>query len=256
MGLSIHRETRLLVWRRIQSWRMPGTRGGRLAGMRSANAARVASRDWFRSPDWGDVARADFAARLARARPWTRPQYRRIKALALIETGDPERQAAGRALFADNISNPGPHPLERVTALCLLGAHEQDVGNLDDAERHLREALRLMVTNPSGGSGLEAVRLAEILLARGGRDELEEARRLINGPSDSDLLFLSSRFRRCLAGARIALALGDQPSAATWARQALQLSVTTHSGLANHPRLGLVEMNRSTFAWLKGIAGG
>jgi hypothetical protein len=43
--------------------------------------------DWFRTPGWDDGAREDFERRLARARPHNRPQYLKIRALALREAG-------------------------------------------------------------------------------------------------------------------------------------------------------------------------
>jgi hypothetical protein len=204
--------------------------------------------DWFRSPEWGAEARAAFEQRLARARPRSRPQYRRIKGLALLETGDPERQAAGRQLLEAVIADPDAYQFERVGALCFLAAHEQDTNRLDAAEQHLRAAIPLLGTRGSGGTGLEEVRLAEILLTRGGGAELAEARGLVDRADAGP--FPSSQFRRCLAGVRIALAMGDQPGAEAWARRALELAARTHSGLANHPRLGLVDADEATMAWL------
>jgi hypothetical protein len=46
-----------------------------------------AREDWFRSPAWDQAARAEFELRLARARDHNRPQYLRIKGLALREAG-------------------------------------------------------------------------------------------------------------------------------------------------------------------------
>ena len=217
--------------------------------------------EWFRSPDWNAEAKADFEARLARARREGRPQYRRIKALALLGARDAELKAAGRELLEQNITDPDALPFERVTALCVLGADEQDAGDVDAAERHLRAALDLIEATPSGGTELAEVRLAEILLGRGGRAQLEEARALLDRMPASRPLLLGSRFRKCVAGVRIAAALGDEASSAAWARLALQLAAATHSGLANHPRLGLVETDDATLSWLaetalRGPAGG
>lgn len=215
----------------------------------------VARDDWFRSPDWGIAARAEFESRVARARPRSRPQYRRIKAVALLDSGDPVKQAAGRGLLELTVVNRDSHEFERVSALSLLGAHEQDTGLIDAAERHLRAALDVMAVHPSGGTELEAVRLAEILLKRGRRTELEEARDLIDRVGTSRPILLSSRFRKCLVGVRVALALDEIPHAKEWARQALALASAPHSGLANHPRLGLVETDDATRAWLALVVG-
>jgi hypothetical protein len=69
-----------------------------------------------------------------------------------------------------------------------------------------------------------------------------------------DPTFQSSRFRMCLAGVRVSLALGDKARAADWAVAALALAAATHSGLRNHPDLGLVETDSKTRAWLTAIA--
>ncbi|CAN5585366.1 hypothetical protein BH23CHL10_BH23CHL10_13510 [soil metagenome] len=57
---------------------------------------------WFRSPDWGEAAERDFRHRLARARPHNQIQYRRIKAVALLETRDPAKATAGRRLLIEH----------------------------------------------------------------------------------------------------------------------------------------------------------
>jgi len=44
--------------------------------------------DWFRSPAWQPNDQAEFEQRLARARSANRPQYLRIKALALRDVGN------------------------------------------------------------------------------------------------------------------------------------------------------------------------
>jgi hypothetical protein len=213
----------------------------------------MSSDEWFRSPDWGAEAEAAFEARLAKARQASRPQYRRIKALALLDAGDPVKRAAGQELLERIVADPNAYPFEKVSALSFLGAHEQDTDQLDAAERHLRSALNLMATVVSGGTGLEEVRLAEILLIRAGRANLEEARDLIDRVGESDPRILNSRFRKCLVGVRVALALGDDVRAQGWARQALELASATHSGLANHPKLGLVETDDTTRAWLADV---
>jgi hypothetical protein len=223
------------------------------AGRSPKPAARASREDWFRSADWDDQATTEFEARLARARPFSRPQYRRIKAFALLNTGDAAKEAAGRGLLEQVIDDPDVSQFQRVMALSILGAHEHDAGRLGDAERHLRAALSLIAANPNGSSGLENVRLAEILLARGDHLALEEARRTLDRAYSSPPLLLSSQFRMCLAGVRVDLALGHHAGAAGWASVALQLADATHSRLAKHPKLGLVETDSATRAWLTSV---
>jgi len=68
--------------------------------------------------------------------------------------------------------------------------------------------------------------------------------------------FLNARFETCLTAAKVAMALGEPAAAAEWAREALALADADHSGLANHPRLGLVQLTSQTRAWLSDVANG
>ena len=43
--------------------------------------------DWFRTPAWDEQARTEFEAKLARSASQSRPQYLRIKAVALDGAG-------------------------------------------------------------------------------------------------------------------------------------------------------------------------
>ncbi len=214
----------------------------------------MASDDWFRSPGWDATAKAEFERRLARARPKGRAQYRRIKAASLMATDDPRMQAAAFALWEQNLTDPNAYAYERVTALSFLGAYEQEAGLFVAAEAHLRTALDLMASNRSGSTDLEEVRLAEILIQRGGSAALLEARSLIEQLGETQPLLLNDRFRKCVAGARVATALGDDGQAAEWSLVLLALASATHSGLANHPSLGLVDADESTRAWLAALA--
>lgn len=228
-----------------------------MSGRRSNKKPAAASRDaWYRSSDWDERSRAEFETRLARAKPGNVVQYRRIKGIALLESGNRTKEAAGHELLEQIVSGRDAPGHERITALCILGAHEQDRGRLIDAERHLRAALGQMASNPSGSTQLEEIRLAEILLAKGRQSDLDEARDLLDRRAASPPRFLSARFRMCVAGVRVSLALKDRTRAADWAASALDVAASPHSGLANHPTLGLVETDAATRAWLAAVAAG
>lgn len=209
------------------------------------------SEAWYRSPEWDE---RDFRARLARARPHNQIQYRRIKAHALLASAQPDKRAAARELLREIIEARETPEFEKVMALSMLGEHALRLGDLDDAEARLRSALDLLEGGASGGSGLEATWLAEVLLARGGRSRLEEAKALLDHSATSPPLLLSSQFDLCLIAVKVTLALGDNDEARTWARTALDLASATHSGLANHPTLGLVEADQQVRDWLVAIA--
>lgn len=219
-------------------------------------ACTVPSTDWFRSTDWGEAAERDFRQRLARARPFNQIQYRRIKAVALLDAGDPAKLVAGQRLLIEIVDAPDAPDFEKVIALSMLGDRALLNGRLDEAEANLREALRISGQDGSGTSGLEQAWLAQVALARGDRAGLEEARALVERRAADPPLILSARFEICVTAAKVALALEDPAAAAAWAEAALALADADHSGLANHPRLGLVQLSAQMRAWLSDVANG
>src|SRR4051794_38999265 len=57
------------------------------------------SDDWYRSPGWSRDDEAHFEQKLARARGANRPQYLRLKGLALGSARDEQARAAAPVLF-------------------------------------------------------------------------------------------------------------------------------------------------------------
>lgn len=215
---------------------------------------RISSTDWFRSTAWTDAAQRDFRARIGRARPHNRIQYRRIKATVLFDTGQPGKIAGARGLLHEILEAPDAADFERVMALSMLGKEALDRGNLDDADVNLRKAIGLDHPTRSGTSGMEEVWLAQVALARGDDRQLAEARTLLEDRAADPPILLSARFEMCHTATRVALALHDASAAAYWARACLTLADAQHSGLRNHPTLGLVHLAEDTGAWLSGVA--
>jgi hypothetical protein len=209
---------------------------------------------WFRSSDWDEPAQREFYERLARAVPDNQVQYRRIKAIALLASRDRKKQAAGLELLASIIGSRDARNDERVSATAMLAAHQQEQGQLADSEQTYRRALELMRVNRSGSTQLEEIGLAEVLLSIGGRENVEEARDLVELRAKDPPLFLNGRFRLAVAAARVYVALGEQQTAAEWATVALDLAERTKSGLARHPDLGLVHTDNATRKWLSSVA--
>jgi tetratricopeptide (TPR) repeat protein len=93
-------------------------------------------------------------------------QLRLGEALLLVGDADGAGHAGGIALrLADGTD---PHSDHAIAALCLLGQAMVELGRLDDAEGHLREALRRVPGEPRASA-----LLANQLVARGGLDEAE-----------------------------------------------------------------------------------
>lgn len=181
-------------------------------------------------------------------------QYRTAKAAALLGSGDPVRIAAGRELLEQNLTTQGIHDYERVGILVLLAELARSDGRLDEAEGRLREALQIAGPDGSGTNGEEEIRLAEILVERGGVDRLREAKALLDRRAGDPPLFVRSRYRLFVAQAGACVALGDPRGAAAWAEAALAAADATDSGLRNHPRLGLVDPDPDLRAWLHRVA--
>lgn len=164
-------------------------------------------------------------------------------------------QAAGFALLVSITTAVDAADHERVTALSVLAEHDAQTGRFDDAEGYLREAIRIGGPSMSGGTGEERIRLAELLLNKETSRATEEAQELLDQSGADMPLFVVSRFRLSVAQTRASLARGDQAAAAEWASAALELAQQSHSGLRNHPALGLVKADTETLAWLDQIAG-
>lgn len=212
--------------------------------------------EWYRSAEWDQEHQAEFRLKLGRARRSNRPQYRRIKASALLATGDRVREAAGRALLEDNLAQSDLPQYERTWALVTLARLDVARGLLTDAERSLREALAIGGPDASGTTGEEEIELAEILLAKGGDADIREAQALLDRRASDMPLFVRSRYRLAVAQARVSLSLADTSAAAAWASTALDLAAAQHSGLRYHPNQGLVSAPEAQRAWLREVAEG
>jgi hypothetical protein len=206
--------------------------------------------DWFRSPDWSTPARSDFEARLARARPYNRAQYMRIKGLALAEAGEKQgaRDLWGRVMESIEELAAGQQP----SALEHLGdsyAHEDAAL----AENYYR---RLVAEYPTlnGTSHTVEISLAELLIDKGDRANIEEALAFLNSFLERGTSqFPSVLFRWHLALIRVAQATGDDETARRAARTALDLA-GRGPVFTRHKTVGVVQADRQTLKRLRKLA--
>lgn len=176
--------------------------------------------DWFRSPDWSPAAQEDFERRLARARPYNRWQYLRIKGLALHDAGLPD---AARTLWLRILDGEGDDGFERPSVLEHLGDLHKD-SDPAEAERYYRMLLAEYPTL-TRTTGTAEISLAELLIDKGDQASLEEAGRLLDSWLDREpVKFPNVLFRWHLALIRIAQATGDQETVRRCARTALELA--------------------------------
>jgi hypothetical protein len=208
------------------------------------------TQEWFRDPAWDEAGQAEFERRLNRARPQTRPQYLRIKALALRDAGrdDPAIHLLQRVIT----EHPDAWP-EVNFALGLLGDLARTHGWDHEAERHYRDLLD-SGRSLSGTTGMVHVSLAEILIDRDNETSTKEAVALLaawaarpGGKFNNDL------FRWNLAALRTAEQTGDRESRRNHAKTALAL-IDGGPQLPKHPDVGRVHTDDATLHRLRDIA--
>jgi tetratricopeptide (TPR) repeat protein len=212
-------------------------------------ACRVAD-DWFRLPDWSPEAQAHFEARLARARPYNRAQYMRIKGLALADAGEKRgaRQLWERVLESTEELAASQH----ASALEHLG----DSYARDDsaaAEEYFR---RLLAEHPTlnGTSHTVEISLAELLIDKGDRASMEQALALLNSFLERGTSqFPSVVFRWHLALIRIAQATGEKETVRRAARTALNLA-GRGPVFPRHKTVGVVQADAKTLRRLRRLA--
>jgi predicted Zn-dependent protease len=206
--------------------------------------------EWFRSPDWDDTARADFEARLARARAGNRQQYLRIKGVSLRAAGELD---GARELLERSAAHPDGHLFMTVAAWETLADMAAERGDRATAEQLYR---RILDEQPSlsGTTGSVEISLAEVLLDSGNADARAEALNLLNSWIERDRIkWASQLFRWHLDLIRIAEADGDVETVRRAANTALSL---TERGpqLPRHPDVGLVETDEATLERLRRLA--
>jgi tetratricopeptide (TPR) repeat protein len=206
--------------------------------------------DWFRSPDWDDTARADFEARLQRARPHSRGQYLAIKAQALGEAG---RSDAAADLLRRALEEPDAPSFEVARVLEELGDLAAEQGDRAAAETWYR---RLLAEHPDGNGTTDSVEisLAEVLLDRDTDSRGEAARLLDAWMARVDTKFTNQLFRWYLAALRLAEQQGDAIAARAAARAALELAAAEPQ-FSRHPDVGVVHIDEPTLRRLRSLAG-
>ncbi|MBL8724057.1 MAG: tetratricopeptide repeat protein [Planctomycetes bacterium] len=207
--------------------------------------------DWFRRTSWTEGDKAEFEAKLGRARRSSRGQYVRIQGVHLAEAGL-HREAA--ELF-ERVLAEFPEPLEIAPALSGLGQSLLALGQREPALDAMRRCVlrEREYPNVKTDAWLE---FAFIVASLDVRDLFEEARGVLleHDAQESQMIFPLQRFK--LHASRAILA-GTSDVAAMEAAAALREAARSDSGLRYHGKLGLVG---DEFAGIKirlrGIVGG
>ena len=208
--------------------------------------------DWFRLPEWDAAARDDFERRLARARPYNRPQYLKIKAIALREAGQTD---ASQGLLHRALDDPNIYDFEAAGVTELLGDLSRKAGDRADAEQKYRHVLATWPTM-NGTSGSVEISLVEVLAEKQGNDAIDEGLRLLDTwLARPQLQFDSQLFRWHVALIRLSQRIGDEETVQRAATTALTLA-SRGPQLPRHKTVGLVTTDEATLHWLRNLAEG
>ena len=200
--------------------------------------------DWFRSPAWDADAQAEFERRLARARSNNRPQYMRIKGLALADAGE----VSGARDLWRRVLDSDAYEFEKATAT----EHLADSYITEDPERAIG-LFRTIVNSRNATSSTVQIKLAELLLDRGTPEDLPEATTLLTAWVEHRLPFPNAHFRWNLAVIRLAEATNDREAIRDAARRALGLA-DQGPVFSRHPTVGVVEADTTTIESLQKLA--
>ena len=231
--------------------RLHGTVAARLRPHAVSGTMRSLPQDWFRTDAWDDEAKVEFERRLGRASVTKRPQYLRIKGLALAAANQHD---AARALWL-RVLREYPTDLDVSAATEHLADMERRLGAKETSERYYRQLLQQSPTL-NATSGMAEVSLAELLIDRGDERSRSEALTLLDSALHRRQLLPDELFRWHVALARAALDMGDVETQQRAARTALRLAEKATGPFPRHPTVGVVQADEGAIGWLEEVAAG
>jgi tetratricopeptide (TPR) repeat protein len=208
--------------------------------------------EWYRDARWDRRTEEEFERRLRRARAHNRPQYLRVKALALLDHGGRKERRAARDLL-QRVLTDYPDSLDVVVAREALGQICEREGDHEEAEAHYRAALGRSLEGHVHGDA--QLRLPELLIRTGGTEKLADAEAILASIDvEGDLAFKSQRFRYAVCRARVAARQGELGEAAGHAAAALREARTDAPDFPRHPTIGHVDADRAVIRELERLA--
>jgi tetratricopeptide (TPR) repeat protein len=203
--------------------------------------------DWFRTTDWGGTYTEDFEARLARSAKHNRPQYLKIKAIALDAAG----QSASAIALLQRVIDEYPDSLDCAQAHELRGDIFRRGGDLVAAEDSYRMALQRR-PDLNATSGVVPLSLAEVLFERHGGAAAIEVRKLLAYPA-MQIVFNVHQVRALTLSARLADSQGDTDLRRSEAARALE-AASAPSQFSRHPGIGVADLTAADLEELERLA--
>ena len=192
--------------------------------------------DWFRKASWSKADSEDFETRLSRARTTSRPQYLRIQAVHLFETGSKELIGVARVL-AKRVTSEYLDDIQTGPAHHLLGQCHEALGAFPAALDEFRLAVDWEVQVPTVRTDAY-LDFAWLVARQRLVEQFPEAVDLLTRFEDRPV-FPIQRYRYHGALAIIADERSDREVAHAAAHAALLAARETSSPFRFHPALGL-----------------
>ena len=208
--------------------------------------------EWYRTADHGEDAKAEFSRRYSHARHPHRIQYKQIKAVHLMEVGEPAGIRWAQDLLTEITADQDAYCHQRAFAFELLAGARRKAGQWKLAVQALEQCIELASPTMNGTSGLPDLTLAEVLLENDPSALSRVAGLLDFQPLVDRIKFNSQLFRYLVATARARRALGQDPVPP--ARRALDLLEDDKPAFPRHPDVGRVHASAQTVRELHDLA--
>ena len=193
--------------------------------------------DWFRRTSWTDSDRQEFEHRLARARSGSRPQYLRVQAVTLVQTGKLDLILAAQSLI-ERFLREYPDDWETALVYELRGQAQEAFDDIVAALDSYRRSMAAQRQRPNVQS--HAWLRFGWLVVRRRLTGLYSETALVLDEFATLMPFPWERYRYHSIRAVVAAQEGHVSKAKEEAGLALAAAAATHSGFRYHPNLGLV----------------
>jgi tetratricopeptide (TPR) repeat protein len=210
--------------------------------------------EWYRDPAWGKADQQLFEERLRRARPHSRPQYIRLKGLALAGSKKRRERQAAPELYRRVIREHSDDELQAAMAWAALGRFYAEEGEHEFAAEAYRSCIGAEASMSGGLRTGSELALAEVIIRGRWERRYPEALALLEAAQEAGLTFKVERWRWLIAQARIAACTGRSSDAGSFARDALTLLDDPSPDFARHPDVGLINPDQNTVRELQGLA--
>lgn len=206
----------------------------------------MANEDWFRNTSWDATIEAAFFKKLARARD--KQQYLKIQASVLAS-----RQPHVALRLLEQYFSMGDNLFHAEASRTKAEAHAA-LGEIDEAVAAFEAAL---AREESYGKLITNARLdyPYFIAIRGLKRLHDRALALVGAPRGDGLIFPAETYKRNAVRAVILAERGAAGEAREAALIALKAAGETHSGVARHPTVGLVDADDPLRARVEEVAG-